>query len=539
MAVFLLYLSLHESRIDGGFGATTTRFFTGMVRSPRALSNAINTVVYALGAAVIAVVFGAMQAWLAERTDAPGRSLLYLAAIVSLGIPYVLYTIGWVLLLGRGGPVNAVLQWALGSPGPVVNVYSMTGQIVVEGLLWVPVSFLLLAAVFRNADASLEEASLMSGASVGTTLREITLKLATPAVLALALLVFIRAVESFEVPALVGVPGRVYVLVTEIYLQIYSMTPANYGQAAAFAVVLVLCVSLLLWGYSILSRQAYKYQTVTGKGFRARVVGLGRGRYVATALIVLNIALVIGLPVAMLAWADFLPFYQSFSLQALGLLTTAHFGVVLGSESFRQALGNTVFLGIGAACLVTLASAIGGWSIARRHRGAWMLDQLASAPLAFPAIVLGLAFLYLFLNTPTSLYGTVSSLVIASAVASLPYGIRYGAIGVSQIHGELEEASRLSGAGEATTFCRVILPLIMPSLISCWLLVFLLAVRAVSMPLILAGPDNAVVSTVLFNLWRDGQTGELAAMGLLWTAIMTVLSTTFFVVARRFGTPLQ
>lgn len=536
---FLIFTSLHQTQIDGSFGPTTVRFFTGLIGSARFLENVVNTLLYSFGAALVAIVLGTIQAWLAERTDAHARPLLYVVAILSLSIPYVLYTVGWLLFLGRAGPVNAVLQAITGSAAPVINVYTMSGQILIEGLLWTPVAFLLLAAVFRNADASFEEASLMSGASVGQTMRNISMRLAAPAILALALLVFIRAIESFEVPALVGMPGRFYVLTTEVFTEIFGMSPPNYGRAAALSVILVGCVAVLLWFYARLSRHSYKYRTVTGKGFRPRQVSLGHWRLLASAAIILNAVIIIGIPFFMLLWAALLPYYQPVSLAGFSQLSLKFFAMVASNGTLRDTLSNTAILGIGTATAVTAISAAGGWFIARRHPGAWLLDQLASAPLAFPAIVLGLAFLNLFLASPLPLYGTVTSLVIASAIACLPYGIRYGTVGVSQLHPELEEASRASGASETTTFLRVVVPLIAPSLIACWLLVFLLSVRAVSVPLMLAGPNNAVVASALYDLWKDGQTGELAAMGLVWTGAMTVVSLAFFGLARRFGTSLH
>jgi iron(III) transport system permease protein len=536
---FLIFTSLHQTQIDGSYGPTTVRFFSDLFGRARFFDTALNTLMYAFGTALVAIVLGTIQAWLAERTDAYGRSALYVVAILSLSVPYVLYTVGWLLFLGRAGPVNAVLRVMTGSAAPVVNVYSMTGQIAIEGLLWTPVAFLLLAAVFRNADASLEEASLMSGASIGQTMRYISMRLAAPAIMALALLVFIRAVESFEVPALVGMPGHFHVLTTDVFVEIFGMTPPNYGRAAALSVILVGCVAVLLWFYSRLARHSYKYRTITGKSFRSRRISLGRWRLVASVAIGLNAAIIIGVPSFMLLWVALLPYYQPVSLTAVSQFSWKFFAMVASSGTLRDTLQNTAILGIGTATVVTAVSATGGWFIARRHPGAWLLDQLASAPLAFPAIVLGLGFLTLFLAAPVSLYGTVTSLVIASAIACLPYGIRYGTVGVSQLHPELEEASRASGASEATTFLRIVVPLIAPSLIACWLLVFLLSVRAVSMPLILAGPNNAVVASALFDLWKDGQTGELAAMGLVWTAAMTVVSLAFFGLARRFGTSLQ
>jgi len=83
-----------------------------------------------------------------------------------------------------------------------------------------------------------------------------------------------------------------------------------------------------------------------------------------------------------------------------------------------------------------------------------------------------------------------------------------------------------------------VLPLLLPALISCCLFVFLLSVRAVSLVLLLAGPNSPVVAVSLFDQWNNGQLGELAALGTVWTAIVTVFCLAFFVVARRYRLPI-
>jgi iron(III) transport system permease protein len=170
--------------------------------------------------------------------------------------------------------------------------------------------------------------------------------------------------------------------------------------------------------------------------------------------------------------------------------------------------------------------------------GGRLLDALAALPLVFPAIVLGLAFLEIFVHAGSRIYGSLLSLVVVSVVAYIPYGLRYAQLGVIQIHPELEEAAAIAGARQARTFIRVVLPLLNPALISCWLFVFLLAVRAVSLMLLLAGPDSQVVAVTLFDFWNNGQVGELAALGCVWTAIMTVFCIAFLVVARRYQLPI-
>jgi iron(III) transport system permease protein len=163
-----------------------------------------------------------------------------------------------------------------------------------------------------------------------------------------------------------------------------------------------------------------------------------------------------------------------------------------------------------------------------------VLDQIATAPLVFPSIVMGVAFLNVFVSLPIPLYGTLASVIIASAVGYLPYGMRYAYAGVLQIHNDLEEASTAAGANQPRTFVKIVFPLLTASMVSCWLFVFLLAVRAMSLPLLLVGPGNSIVAVTLFDLWQNGQVTELAAMGVVWVSLMTVVSACFYIFARRY-----
>ena len=536
--VFLLYSSLHHLDSEGAFGALTFAHFAAIFSSRAFGPTLLNSLVYSFGSALLALVIGAAQAWLAERTDASLRQLLYVASIVSLGIPYVLYIVAWLLLLGKAGPVNVLLQQVFGGTTPAINVYSLGGMIFVEGLLWSPLAFLLLAPVFRNSDASFEEAASICGAGLVATLRFVTLGMARPALLALGLLVFIKASEAFEVPALVGLPGSARVFTSTIYTELTLAIPPNSGQAAAFGVLLLVIMAVLLQIYARIAAQSHRYQTVTGKGYRPRVARLGRWRYAAGALIAAIPLVVVVIPLATILWAALLPFYQPFSIKALPLLGVANFVQVLHSPSFQGAIANTLVLGAAVATIVTALSAVAGWCVARRMPGGRLLDALVALPLMFPAIVLGLAFLEIFVHGGAGVYGTLLSLVIVSVIAYMPYGLRYAQLGVIQIHPELEEAAAVAGARRAGGFIRIVFPLLVPALVSCWLFIFLLAVRAVSLMLLLTGPDSQVVSVALFDLWNNGQIGEVAALGCIWTAVMTVFCVAFLMVARRYQLPI-
>ena len=532
--IYLIQSSLHETNFDGSFGDFTLRYYYELFTNDRFATNLWNATVYAVGSAAIAIAIGVLQAWIVERTNTPGRHYVFIISIVSLGIPSVLYTISFLLLLGKTGPLNQSLMWLTGATEPLFNIYSLWGMAVIEGIEFAPLSFLLLSSVFRSNDAAFEEASMMSGAGIVTTFRRITLMLALPGVLALLILIFIRAFESFETPALVGMPGGVSVLTTDIYRSIEEV-PANYGQAGAFSVMLLLIVVVLLYWYNRLSRNAEKFQTITGKGFRPRVLDLGPWRWLTAAILVVLFLIIIGLPLGIVIWVSLLPYYDGISLAAINLMSIKHYWTVWESHSFRGSILNTVILGAAAASLVAPFTAVCSWLAVRQYRGAWLLDQLASAPLIFPAIVMGVAFLQLILQLPFALYGTLLSIIIASAVRYLPYGMRYSYAGILQIHRELEEASGLSGANQRTTFLRIVVPLLAPALITCWLFVFLVSVKAISIPLLLAGPRSQVVAVTIFDLWENGVIGELSAMGVTWTGLMTIVSIAFFITARRYG----
>ena len=530
--IYLIEVSLHETKPDGSLGALTLRFYTQLFAGRFFLPSLYNTLIYAVGSSVIAIGIGALQAMIVERTNTPGRKLAFLAAIISLGVPNILYVVAWLLLLGRSGPLNDLATWLTGQ-SQAIDVYSLWGMILIEGVGFVPLSFLLMSAVLRQTDASFEEASMMSGASPVRTFWQITLRMGFPALCALGLLIFIKSFESFEVPALVGLAGNINVLTTTIYQSAHTTGTPQYGEAGAYSICLVVIVCGLLAWQNRLSRHAHKFQTITGKGFRPRVIDLGPWRYVTSGILLALFLVVTIVPVGMLVFASFQPFYEGVTLDSLSRLSLENYELLVGPGSFRDAVVNTLVLGAATASFVVPFTALCAWLVVRRVPGASLLDQLATVPLVFPAIILSVAFLDVFVNMKVPLYGTLLSVVIASSVRYMPYGMRYSFAGAMQIHPDLEEAGTISGASKAMLFLRVILPLLATALISSWLLIFLMSVQAVSLPLLLTGPGSEVMAVVLFDLWQNGQVTELAAMGVVWIALMTTVSTIFHLLTRK------
>ncbi len=532
--IFLLTGAVSVDLPGGARRWTLERFAT--ITSQRGFGASVfNSFAFAIGSAIFALVLGGVIAWLVERTNTPFKPLAYFSTILSLGTPYVLYTSAWLLLLARSGPINTLYRDLTGDTGVLINVYGLGGMILIEGLLWSPLVFLLLGATLRNFNPELEEAAKMSGAGTFNIIRRITLRLSLPSILALAMLVFIRSVEAFEVPALVGLPARVHVLTTDIYDLMHRTMPPDLGSASALSVLLLVVVAVLLYYYGKMTKNAEKFATITGKSFRPNLFDLGPWRYLGGFALAFYFFLLIILPVLILVWASLLPFYQTFRMSALPLVSLINYGRVLSSSRYITLLGNTFIIAIVTATAVMLIASLTAWLTVRKAAGAKLLDQLATTPLVFPGIVLGVGVMQFFLNTPLGLYGTIWIIVWAFTINYMPYGVRYSFAGMLQVHRELEEVAAISGATPLTGFRRIVLPLLAPSLIAGWLFVFLLSTRALSLPVLLSGPSSQTMAVAMFDLWGNGQGPELAALGLLWSLLMTAIALAFYFVAKRSG----
>lgn len=524
--------SVTEQDAIGEITGLTLGHFGKLLSDKRAVESFWNSIVFAIGSTVLSLLAGGAQAWLVERTNAPLKVLAYIATIVSMGTPFILHVIAWLFLLGKVGPLNDIYRAASGSSENLFNVHSMTGMILIEGFLWSPLVFLMLGATFRAANADMEEAARMSGATVLDTLRRVSLPLAKPALLALSLFVFIRAIGAFEVPALVGMPARLYVLTTDVYAATVHVPP-DLGYAAAFSVAMVAIMAVLLYFYGRLSRHAERFASVTGKGYRPRPFDLGRGRWIAGAIIIFNFMIVLVLPLVTLIWMALMPFPRAFGLGGIPLLTLVNFKAVFTVGGYTELALNSITVAAGAATVVMLLTALAGWIAGRNGPAGRVLDQLATISLVFPSICLGVAVMEVYLRVPLPIYGSLWIIVIAYIIRYMPFGMRYVYSGVLQLHKELEEAAGISGAGAMTTLRRIVAPLLSPALIAGWLFIFLIANKELAIAVLLASPTSKVIAVSIFDQYVNGQGGELAAFGLCWTVLMTVIAVIFFAQMRR------
>ena len=491
---------------------------------------AANTVIFATFATLLSVVLGTALAYLTERTDVPFRRLIFALSLVPEIIPGILYTIAWIFLGSpKIGVINSWLEPIFG-PG-TLNVFSMPGMIFVQGIDGVPLVYLLMYAAFRSIDPSLEETAFMSGARLREVVTKITVPMAAPAIFGAVLITGIRNIESFETPALLGMPGGIWVFTSRIWWALGRLPP-DYGQAAAYSISLLLICAIGVYLYSLLSRRGKAFQTVTGKGFRPTRMRLGRARWPIGSAVLMYLMIAVGLPVLILVYLSFQPFYQVPSLETLGSMSADNYRYIFSQDLTLRSFRNSIILGVTASAVVVFLGAMVSWIVIRtKARGRWMLDSLSFLPLVIPGLVLGVALIFLYLRFPLAIYGTGWILLIAYVTRFMPYGVRYISTSMFQIGSELEESAESCGASWWETFRRVTLPLLAPGLIACFVFVLMISVRELSASILLYSPGQELLSVSIWSLYQAGQLGALSALGMVMIGLLLVL----ILVARKVG----
>ena len=528
---FLILGSFSTARLPTDFSLSTMGLvnYIKVYSDPGTIELFVNTVIYVAGSTALGLVLAVSLAWLVERTNMPGKTLVYAGVPMSLAVPGMLQAMAWVLLFSpRIGFVNNTLKDWFGADAPIINVYSLGGMVVLEALRLVPTAFLMLLPLMRSMDPALEEAAAVSGARPSSALRKVTLRLLAPGLVAVMIYQAMTALEVFEIPGILGLPAGIYVFSTKIYAIVRTATfMPVYGQANALAMVYLVIAVGTTYFYARMISRAERYTIVTGKGYRPRQQDLGKWKYPALACALLFLFVAVVVPFLVFLYTSFLPYLQAPSWNALKVMTLKNYRLLSQYEKVGSALQNTVVMVTVTATATVLLSFLVSIVVVRsKFWGRKLLDQLAFVPHAIPGIVMGIAFFWLFLKLDfLPIYGTVWAISIGFTISFLSYGTRAMNAALMQIHKELEEAAYVSGASPWRAMRRVIVPLLMPTFAGIWIWVVLHAVRVAGMPLILyEGPNNQVLSILIWNMWDDGYVPAVAAIGTLLMVALVLLT---------------
>jgi iron(III) transport system permease protein len=451
-------------------------------------------------------------------------------------IPGVLFTISWILLLSpKAGLINIWTMKLFDLTEAPFDPYGLAGMIFVSGIDDFYTPFLFMTAALRSMDPSLEEASVASGASLFATFFRVTMRLMLPAALGVALLIFIRGIEDFEVPALLGMPAGIYVLSTEIYVSV-RRPPTDFNLAATFSMFYLVVAMAGLYLYLKSTEATEKFAVITGKGFRPSIIGLGKWRLPALLVAFLAVGVTVYFPLAVLAWTAFLPWYAPPSWETLELLTLKNFRWLVNDPLIVGAVKNNFLVGLSAALIVTLFGAVVSWIVVRtRAPGRRLLDGLAFSATAYPSMVLGLALIWFYLTVPIPIYATLWILVVAYVTKRLPSSTRVCAAIMTQIRKELEEASEVCGASFLRTFASVVTPLLIPALFVSFISTLTMTFKALSLPVLLGHSGTELVPVLIFDLFESGRYPEVAVLGCATMVIITSVTLMTRRLSQRFG----
>jgi iron(III) transport system permease protein len=493
-------------------GKFTLLNFRQLFTDPAFLEPLLTTLILAVSVSLICCLVAAPLGWLVARTDMPLRRTVRFLVMASFVTPPFLGAIAWELLAApNSGLLNQLYRAWTGADAVLFDIYTLTGLVFVVSCYTFPYVFVLVANALDRIPSDLEDASAMLGGSSWRTARRVTIPLALPALAAGALVAFLQAMTLFGAPGVLALPAGFHTMTTKIW-SLFQYPPKPELAAAASLPLLVVTVVLLRAQSAVLGRRGYA--VVGGRSGQPRPVALGPVRWPALALCLAVLSLPVFLPYAALVNAAFsrIPSQPL----TLGGFTLDHVRFVFLELSATQlALKNTAVLGLLSATVGALLALVISYLTARAAiRGHRVLAFLATAPIAIPAIALGVGLFLAYTRGPVVLYGTLWILLLAYVTIELPAAYQQLQSSFRALSPELEEASRILGASRLRTLRDVTAPLLGPSLIATWCFVFVAVVRELSAAAILFTSETKVLSVLIFDLNESGDLAAIAVLGL-------------------------
>jgi iron(III) transport system permease protein len=507
--------------------------WTRAFSDPQTLSSLWMSFLFSIVRLLPSLTFSVTVAWLIARTDMPGGNVVEFLCWFAFFVPDFPLTLAWILLLDpHFGFLNQMATSLPFVDGPLFNPYSFWGIVFVHlgtGGIWFNV--MLLTPIFRRLGATLEEAARVAGANTFTTLWRITFPVLSPMIIAIAVLAFIKGLESFNTELLLGLPAGIYVYGTRIYDYLRQEPPA-YGEATALGSVFLLVLAVLAFTYRRHFQGKRKFTVVTGQGYSTLRVKLGKWRYVALGGFLLWFTVMMVLPLTFLIIGSFMRRYGFFNISSP--FTVAHWTNLFADPLFIGSLKNSLIIASTTALLCVLLYSIVGYLLAsRRLMAPGVLEFFCWLPWVIPGILMSLGLLWIFLATPlrTVLYGTVWGIALALTIHDSPVATQAFKAAFLQLGPDLEEAARVAGAPWRYAYRRILLPLVAPVAVTVGMLNFGSALTSISTPVLLYSAESRPLSILLLEYSFTGEIERAAALGLLITAIICIM----MLIGRRFG----
>jgi len=525
---------------QGENGRTTLANFQAVFSEPFVYRALANTLGFAAITVVTAFCFGVPIAWIAERTDLPGRGAIYPFMTAGLLVPGFFNAMGWLLLFHpRMGMVNVWLTEFWHAPPGILNVVSIPGMGIVQGLGLATLMFIMCGSAFRAMDAALEESAQIHGLSLMRRTLTVTLPLLWPSILAAIVYVFMVGLAVFDVPAIIGLSNRIYTYSTFVYSITNPSTAGspNYGVAGASSAIVIALALVLSACYFHAIRRSNRFAVVSGKGYRPKPHHLGRWSIVCWVFIAFYLFLSIGLPGIVLLWASFLPYFMPFSIAALSHVSTQNYQLIPWHGFWRAAVNSTVIMLVAPTVTAAMALAI-SWVVTRsgiRYVNR-LFEILAFLPLAIPSVVFAvgaMVFAIFWLPPWFPFYGTLGIIITVQIIVQISFATRVLNGALLQIHRDLDDAGAMFGLSPLATVWNILRPLLAPALISTWLWMALLSYRELTIAMMLVTDKNLTLPVFVWGIFSQGQIGQSAAATILLGCCILPLIIVYFAAMRK------
>ncbi|HEY4134862.1 MAG TPA: ABC transporter permease subunit [Alphaproteobacteria bacterium] len=518
-------------------GVLSLNNYRRLFADPQILGALINTVGFTITTVITALAFGIISAWLVERTDMPGKKIVYSLMTIGLLLPTFFLAMGWLFFMHpRIGMMNTWMRELFGIEN-AFNIASVTGMGWVEGLGLSSLVFVMMSPVLRALNPALEEAASVHGLRGAARFFRITLPLTWPGLAGAAIYIGVIAIATFEVPAIIGMGSKIFTFSTIVYLNVSpDQGVPNYGVVGALSLLMIVLSSGLSWWYFSIIKLSHKYEVVAGKQYRPKLVELGHWVWLAWFFLGSFFFFSKLLPFLIMIWASVLPYFQPLSIHAFSQMTWDNFRKLPAALMWRGA-ENSLLLMVFVPTVSLLIGLFFSWVVVRsRARFRFLLDWVAFLPHAVPNIIFAVSgmIIGLFLAPKwLPLYGTIYIIAIVYIVIRISLTTRVLNSAIVQVHRELEEVSRVSGLTRMTTARKVLIPLLAPALINLWMWNALLTFRELTVAAFLVTHSNVTLPVVVWGIWQSGGLSQAAAMSLVFVMMFLPIVVIYWFVAAR------
>jgi len=484
--------------------------FYNVLTEPETFQALKNSFVIACMTTVGSVIVGTFFAWLVTRTDLPYKTFMKSLFLVPFMLPSFIGALAWKMLLSpHSGYINKLWMDLFNTTEPLFNIYSYAGIALVEVMYLFPFVFIQVCGALERMDPTLEESARISGAGLLTITRKITIPLVMPSIMSGALLIMLYSMAHFGTVAVLGIEQGIYNIPTLIYEKIHQSAGsfASIRTGTVLATVLIASAALIIWTQQKILSKGH-YQIIGGKSFRPMELKLRGLRYPLLFFCLAYIGFTIVLPTVVIFLVGGVQTYGLSILDPNNLSLDNYKYILFEYDVTRDAIWNSVTLGLAAAFITMFAGVMISYVIVKmKVRGKGILEFLGMLPFSVPGSVIALGVILAWSGAyGINIYNTVWIILVSYIARYMAFSLKANSAALEQVHDSLMEASRSCGASMWQSLKDIVIPLVKPGMISAFFLIFLPALRELTVSIMLYAPTTRTIGVAIYTLNEDGET---------------------------------